>query len=97
VAGLATTLAGELAPDVRVNTVMPGRIRTGRTEALARHRRPGADVEATIAEEAQAIPMRRLGDVTELARVAVFLSSPAASYVTGTALPVDGGLLQSLL
>jgi 3-oxoacyl-[acyl-carrier protein] reductase len=95
VAGLAKTLSTELAPGIRVNTILPGRIRTARTEALARQRRPGADVEETIAEEGRLIPLRRFGDVAEFARAAVFLSSPAASYITGVALAVDGGLIQS--
>jgi 3-oxoacyl-[acyl-carrier protein] reductase len=95
VAGLAKTLSTELAPGIRVNTILPGRIRTARTEALARQRRPGADVDETIAEEARLIPLRRFGDVAEFARAAVFLSSPAASYITGVALAVDGGLIQS--
>jgi 3-oxoacyl-[acyl-carrier protein] reductase len=97
VAGLAKTLAGELAPTIRVNTVMPGRIRTGRQEALARQRHPDVDIEATIAEEAKVIPLQRFGDPTEFARAAVFLSSPAASYITGAALAVDGGLIQASL
>lgn len=97
VAGLAKTLSTELAPGVRVNTIMPGRIRTGRTETLARHSHPDADLDDTLREEAASIPMRRFGDVEEFAKVAVFLSSPAAAYVTGVALAVDGGLIQSSL
>jgi 3-oxoacyl-[acyl-carrier protein] reductase len=97
VSALAKTLAGELAPGIRVNTILTGRIRTARTEALARYGNPGQDVEQTIAEQAKAIPLRRFGTVEEFARVAVFLSSPAASYVTGTALAVDGGVIQAIL
>ena len=97
VAGLAKTLSTELAPGVRVNTVMPGRIRTGRAEDLARRRRPDLPVDEAIAEDARSIPLQRYGDPVELARVAVFLSSPAASYVTGTVLAVDGGVVQSTL
>ena len=95
--GLAKTLSTELAPDVRVNSILTGRIRTERTEALTRHGNPDADLETTLAQEAKAVPLQRFGTVEELARVAVFLSSPAASYVTGVALPVDGGVIQASL
>ncbi len=91
--GLAKTLASELAPEVRVNSILTGRIRTERTEVLARHNHPDADLETTLAQEAKSIPMQRFGTVEEFARVAVFLSSPAASYVSGVALPVDGGVI----
>jgi 3-oxoacyl-[acyl-carrier protein] reductase len=93
--GLAKTLATELAPEVRVNSILTGRVRTDRTEELTRHNHPDADLETMLAQEARAIPMQRFGTVEELARVAVFLSSPAASYVTGVALPVDGGVVQA--
>ncbi|HSP65183.1 MAG TPA: SDR family oxidoreductase [Candidatus Deferrimicrobium sp.] len=93
--GLAKTLAGELAPDIRVNSILTGRIRTGRTEELTRHHHPDAELETMLAQEARAIPLQRFGTVEELARVAVFLSSPAASYVTGVALPVDGGVIEA--
>ena len=93
--GLAKSLAGELAPEVRVNSILTGRIRTERTEALSRHANPDADLETTLAQEARAIPLQRFGTVEELARVAVFLSSPAASYITGVALPVDGGVVRA--
>jgi 3-oxoacyl-[acyl-carrier protein] reductase len=95
--GLAKTLARELAPTVRVNSILTGRIRTARTEELARHNHPGEDVDEVLAREAGAVPLQRFGTVEELARVAVFLSSPAASYVTGVALAVDGGVIQSAL
>ncbi|HEX4755093.1 MAG TPA: SDR family oxidoreductase [Candidatus Dormibacteraeota bacterium] len=96
VTGLAKTLAGELAP-IRVNTIMPGRIRTGRQESLMRQRHPHEDLEQAIAEEAKTVPLGRFGDPAEFARAAVFLSSPGASYITGVTLAVDGGLIQSSL
>ncbi len=95
--GFAKSLAAELAPAIRVNSILTGRIRTGRTEALARHNHPADDVESVLAREAEAIPLRRFGTVEELARVAAFLCSPAASYVTGVALAVDGGVVRSAL
>ncbi len=95
--GLAKTLANELAPAVRVNSILTGRIRTERSDALASHNHPDADVDTVLAQEAKAIPMQRFGTVEELARVAVFLSSPAASYVSGVALPVDAGVIQAVM
>jgi 3-oxoacyl-[acyl-carrier protein] reductase len=95
--GLAKTLARELAPHVRVNSILTGRIRTERTVALVGGSHPDADLEAILAEEATAIPVQRFGTVEELARAAVFLSSPAASYITGVALPVDGGVIQATM
>jgi 3-oxoacyl-[acyl-carrier protein] reductase len=94
VLGLAKSLSRELAP-VRVTTLLPGSIRTDRALSLARARAaPGQSVDEVIAAQArETIPLGRYGEPEEIARVAVFLSSPAASYVTGVAIPVDGGLL----
>jgi 3-oxoacyl-[acyl-carrier protein] reductase len=87
----AKTLADELGPaGIRVLGLMPGRIATSRTEeldALVPGRRAAA--EATI-------PLRRYGDPAEFGRVAAFLLSPAASYLTGLVIPVDGGALRCL-
>jgi 3-oxoacyl-[acyl-carrier protein] reductase len=97
VLGLAKSLATEIAP-VRVNTLMPGMVRTGRAVALAQARAgaEGKTAEEVMAAQArQAIPLRRYAEPEEFARVAVFLSSPAASYVTGAAIPVDGGIIQA--
>jgi 3-oxoacyl-[acyl-carrier protein] reductase len=90
----AKTLADELgARNVRVNGILPGRIDTDRSRrADAAGGRPE---EVRRANEA-AIPLHRYGDPLELARPAVFLLSPAASYVTGTMLAVDGGMTRSL-
>ena len=87
----AKTLADELGPaGIRVVGVMPGRIATARTEELdarAPGRREAA--EATI-------PLRRYGDPDEFGRVAAFLLSPAASYLTGLVVPIDGGAIRCL-
>jgi Dehydrogenases with different specificities (related to short-chain alcohol dehydrogenases) len=92
-------LAEELAPDgIRVNVLSPGRVLTPRIEQLdaANAEKSGRTVrqvrDATVAQ----IPLGRLGEPAEFGRVAAFLSSPAASYVTGEHLLVDGGLIRGL-
>jgi 3-oxoacyl-[acyl-carrier protein] reductase len=80
---LVKDLANTLAPRVRVNGILPGRIATDRLRSLG-----GTDL-------GDGVPMGRAGDPEEFGRVAAFLLSPAASYVTGTLVPVDGGLLRS--
>lgn len=97
--GYCKTLADELGPrGVRVNVVLPGRYDTARLRELeaAWAERDGTTAAAVRAEAAADIPLRRLGDPAELGRVAAFLLSPAASYVTGAAWAVDGGALRSL-
>lgn len=87
---LAKTMADELGPSgVRVVGLLPGRLSTDRTLSLDR------DAEARRANEA-AIPLRRYGEPVEFGRVAAFLLSPAASYLTGCMIPVEGGALRSL-
>ena len=96
VGGLAKSLANELAPRVRVNTLLPGTVRTDRQLELARA--AGFSVlDEYFASMVRSVPLRRIGAPEEIARVAVFLSSPAASYVTGTMLAVDGGVIQSVV
>lgn len=94
VASWAKTLAGELAPfGITVNNLLPGFTRTGRLSSLIEGKAKGAGttVEALSAAMAEEIPARRFGEPEELAAVAGFLASPAASYVNGVSLPVDGG------
>ena len=88
---LAKTMADELGPQgIRVNGLLPGRVDTDRVRQL-----DGPDPAVRVAH-AEAIPLRRYGEPAEFGRVAAFLLSPAASYVTGAMVPVDGGALRSL-
>jgi 3-oxoacyl-[acyl-carrier protein] reductase len=93
-AGFAKTLADELGPaGIRVNGLVPGRIDTDRVREIdARSGDPAAVRAATAAQ----IPLRRYGDPAEFGRVAAFILSPAASYVTGAMIRVDGGLIRSI-
>jgi len=87
---VAKTMADELGPrGVRVFGLMPGRISTARTMELT----PDEQSRRGLAEQ---IPLRRFGEPPEFGRVAAFLLSPAASYVTGAMIPVDGGALRTL-
>jgi 3-oxoacyl-[acyl-carrier protein] reductase len=94
VTGLVKTLADELGPDgVRVNAICPGSTRTDRIEQLLADRaaRASTTVDEQAAQMAAEIPLGRIGQPEEFGRVAAFLSSPAASFVNGVSLLVDGG------
>jgi 3-oxoacyl-[acyl-carrier protein] reductase len=94
--GMMKTLALQLAADnVLVNTLCPGRILTDRL--LGGLKASGLSQEAYLARQSADIPMGRVGTAEEFANVAVFLASERASYVTGVAVQVDGGLVRGLL
>ena len=95
-AGLMKTLANDLGRDnILVNTVCPGRILTDRL--LGGARQAGLSPEAYAAQVGADVPLGRVGTPEEFANVVVFLASERASYVTGVALQVDGGLIRGLL
>jgi len=91
---LAKTLADELGPvGVRVNGLMPGRVATERVRELDA---ATGDADDARRRQEAVIPLRRYGQPEEFGRVAAFLLSPAASYVTGAMLAVDGGQVRAL-
>lgn len=91
---VAKTMADELGPrGVRVNGLLPGRIATDRLREL--DAASGRPVTARRDAEGR-IPLRRYGEPAELGRVGAFVLSPAASYLTGVMVPVDGGAGRSL-
>jgi 3-oxoacyl-[acyl-carrier protein] reductase len=95
-AGLMKTLASDLGRDnILVNTVCPGRILTDRL--LGGARQAGLSPEAYAAQVGVDVPLGRVGTAEEFANVVVFLASERASYVTGVAVQVDGGLVRGLL
>jgi 3-oxoacyl-[acyl-carrier protein] reductase len=98
VTALVKCLALELAPHVRVNSIVPGRIDTERVRYLdeVRAERTGRSYEDERRAHEDEIAMGRYGDLAEFGRVAAFLLSPAASYVTGAAVQVDGGYIRAI-
>jgi len=100
VSALSKTLALELAGDrIRVNQIIPGRIDTDRVKSLDEiaGKKQGITAEQAKAKSMATIPMGRYGDAAEYGRVAAFVLSDAAAYMTGSTVQVDGGLIRSVL
>jgi 3-oxoacyl-[acyl-carrier protein] reductase len=91
---VAKNLADELGPrGIRVNGLLPGRVETDRVRYLDEQT---GDAAAAKERATQQIPLGRYGQPEEFGRAAAFLLSPAASFVTGAMLPIDGGMLRAL-
>jgi 3-oxoacyl-[acyl-carrier protein] reductase len=99
VVGLVKTLADELAGDgIRINNLIPGRIDTDRVKQLDQNaaQRQGISVDDVRKQSITRIPAGRLGTIDDFGAAAAFLLSPAASYITGATLRVDGGMMRSI-
>ena len=97
--GLTKSLANEFGPlGIRVNSILPGWTLTGRVDQLMSElsNKMGTSRELEIEQITRSIPLRRMGTPDEFGKAAAFLVSPAASYITGVMLRVDGGISEGL-
>lgn len=98
-ASWSKTMAFELAPfKITVNNVLPGFINTARFKSVLETSSKNQNIseDEALKQMVNGIPLKRIGDPKEMAEVIGFLASPAASYVTGTNIPVDGGRTPSM-
>jgi 3-oxoacyl-[acyl-carrier protein] reductase len=99
VASWSKTMANELGQfGITVNNVLPGFTRTQRLDVIIGNTstKKGVAIEQVEKEMQEEVPMKRFGEASEIAAVAAFLASPAASYVNGVSIPVDGGRTGSI-
>ena len=99
VASWAKTLSRELGPHgITVNNVLPGYTRTGRLQQILadRARASGSDETAVARQMLATVPAGRFAEASEIAAAIAFLASPAAAYINGVSLAVDGGRMQSI-
>lgn len=99
VSGWAKTWSNELAPfGITMNNVLPGATNTDRLQEIIRNKAAKQGIsEAEVVREMEAeIPMGRFANAEEVASVAAFLTTPAAAYLTGVSIPVDGGRIKGL-
>jgi 7-alpha-hydroxysteroid dehydrogenase len=87
---LTKNLAVDLAPRIRVNVIAPGAITTSALEIVLQN-------EAIQREMIERTPLKRIGDVEDIAAGAVYLASAASGYVTGRCIDIDGGVRRSNL
>jgi len=99
VASWAKTMANELGQfNITVNNVLPGSTNTNRLSSLIENnaKRNNKSIDELENAMKQEVPMKRFGEASEIAAVAAFLACPAASYVNGVSIPVDGGRTGSI-
>ncbi|KAB1064003.1 SDR family oxidoreductase [Salibacter halophilus] len=99
VANWSKTLATELGPDgITVNNVLPGATNTSRLDGIAKRKseKTGKPIEEVLDEMGNAVPLKRVAEPEETANAIAFLASPAAAYISGINIPVDGGRTPTL-
>jgi 3-oxoacyl-[acyl-carrier protein] reductase len=98
VTSLVKSLSNELAKEnIRINNLLPGRIDTDRIKSLDKNiaEKNGISEEEVKGRNENGIPLRRYGTIDEFGKAGAFLLSPAASYITGVSLAVDGGMIKT--